>query len=42
MKTGALLTGRFHHVDQNRRAKTAIDRHAFRIQTIYQLDYILP
>src|SRR5579859_881843 len=41
VKTGALLTSRLHHVDQDQRAKTAVDGYAFRVQTIHQCDYIL-
>ncbi len=41
VKTGTLLTGRLHHVDQDRWAKTAVDGHAFRVETIHQSDYIL-
>jgi transposase InsO family protein len=40
VKTGALPTGRLHHVDQDRWAKTAIDGYAFSIQAIHQRDYI--
>src|SRR5580704_13437 len=41
MKTGALFTSHFHHVDQDGWAQTPIDTYTFPVQAIHQCDYIL-